>query len=221
MSAALLLANAQLAGLPMDRGPLDWFRATGIIGYVLLLLGVVGLVVAVRRHLEMRAARLAPEPLQKALEIAIRERQVDAAAAQSAASGTLLGTLVAAGLALRAGGLDEMLANVERTTARETMRLGNRVAHLARLGGSVLLIGFFGTTEAVISVCSVIGSLKAPVPSDFYIGVAEALCCLALALLIAFACFVAFFLLDSRLTRRTIEVREIAEEIVHSAARVG
>ncbi len=201
--------------------PFDWFRATGFVGYVLLLLGVAGLVVAVRRHLEMRAARLAPEPLQKALEIAIRERQVDAAAAQSAASGTLLGTLVAAGLALRAGGLDEMLANVERTTGRETMRLGNRVAHLARLAGSALLFGFLGTTIAVISVCNVLGAVKEPRTSDLYVGVGESLCCLAFALFVALACFVAFFLLDAKLTRRTLEVREIAEEIVHSAARVG
>jgi biopolymer transport protein ExbB len=221
VAAASLFACSLLAAVAPGRSAFDWFRATGVVGYVLLLMGAAGLVIAVRRHLDMRAARLAPEPLQKALEIAIRDRQVDSAAAQSAASGTLLGTLVAAGLALRAGGLDEMLANVERTTARESLRLGNRVAHLARLGGSVLLFGFLGTTEAVISVCSVLGSLKAPLPSDLYIGVAEALCTLALALFIAFACFVAFFLLDSKLTRRTLEVREIAEEIVHSAARIG
>ncbi len=48
----------------------------------------------------------------------------------------MLGELVASGLYLRGAGLDEMLANVERTAAKELLRLGNRIANLARLGGS-------------------------------------------------------------------------------------
>ena len=218
---ALNLLAASLLQNLRERSTFAWFQAMGISGWVLLLLGAVALCVAVRRLLELRTARLAPETLQKSLEIALRDRQVDAAAAQAASSGTLLGTLVAAGLALRAGGLDEMLAHVERTTGRESLRLGNRVANLARLGGSALLFGVLSTVIAVITVCSVISQLKAPVPSDFYIGLAESLCCLAFGLFIAFACFVAFFVLDARLTRRTLEVREIAEEMVHAAARVA
>jgi hypothetical protein len=55
--------------------------------------------------------------------------------------------VIGSGLYLREAGLDEMLANVERGAAKESLRLGNRVANLARFGsGAVLLIGLFGTT---------------------------------------------------------------------------
>ncbi|MSR45773.1 MAG: hypothetical protein EXS13_01680 [Planctomycetes bacterium] len=214
----LLAATATGAAPQGSRGPIELFQATGFVGYVRLALGIAGLVATVRRNLELRPERLAPEPLQKSLELAIHAKKIDVAAAQASASATLLSTLVAAGLALRAGGLDVMLANVERATARESQCLGNQVA---RLGGTVLLFGFLGTTIAVISVCTVLGSLKEPLPSDLYIGIGEALTCMAFALLVALCCFAAFFLLDGKLTRRTLAVREIAEEILHSAARAG
>jgi len=111
-------------------------------------------------------------------------------------------------------GLDEMLANVERATTRESLRLGNRVANLARLGGVVLLVDLFGTTAGLMSTLQVIEILKEPTVSDFVRGILEALVCAALGLVVALFCFVAFFWLDARLTQRCLEVRDIAEELV-------
>ena len=119
---------------------------------------------------------------------------------------------------MRKAGLDEMLANVERAATKESLRLGNRVANLARLGGVALLVGVFGTTTGLMNTLFLIARLKAPVPGDFTRGIGEPLASTALGLMVALFCFVAFFWFDSRLTQRVLAVREVAEEMMRDAA---
>jgi biopolymer transport protein ExbB/TolQ len=121
---------------------------------------------------------------------------------------------------LHAGELDAglALANVERATARASLGFGNRVANLGRLGGIALLVGLLGTVVSLMSSLQVIGALAAPTIHDFVAGILQALVCSALGLLVALFCFVAFFCLDARLTRGTLAVRDIAEDLVCDAA---
>src|SRR5215831_17725983 len=205
----LSLARLLVAGGGADHSLLNLFRSTGFIGPLMVIAGVVALVMAIRRWSELRTSRLAPEPLQRSVEIKIHDRQLDAALHDAVASRTFLGEVVGSGLYLREAGLDEMLANVERGAAKESLRLGNRVANLARFGSAVLLVGFFGTTMALIYVMLRIAELKTPTVNDFVVGIGEALVCMAFALFIALFCFGSFFVLDSRLTQRTLVVREI------------
>jgi biopolymer transport protein ExbB/TolQ len=107
-----------------------------------------------------------------------------------------------------------MLGGVERAAAREALRLGNRVAMLARLGGIALLVAVLGATTAVMSMLRAIGALERPAVADFVQGLAPAFTCLALGLLVALVCYVAFFWLDASLTRRVLGVRDTAEELM-------
>jgi len=214
-----------VAALREPQSMTSLFQSTGIVGPLMLLAGAITFVVAVRRWLELRPSRLAPESLQRSLELKLHDGQHGAALQAALESKTLLGELVAAGLRLRAGGLDEMLANIERATGKESLRHGNRVANLSRWGGAVLLIGLWGTTAGLISTMAVLSRLKDPTTSDFVTGIGESLVCVAVALLVALFCFGAFFLMDSKLTRQLLAVREIAEEMareaVESAPRAG
>lgn len=197
---------------------LQLFQATGFTGPLLVLLGLVALVMVIRRIVELRVTRLAPLELQKSLERAVHGGALDTALAQAMGSRTCLGQLVAAALQLRSAGLDEMLANVERAAARESMRYQNRIANLARAGVVILLIGVLGTVMGLISAASVLSMLKTLLPSDVVLGIGEALTCTAFALVVALFAFGAYFWLDSRLVQRVLAVREMAEEMAHEAA---
>jgi|SRR5580765_6467696 len=94
--------------------------------------------------------RLAPPRLLHALEQAVASGEVAVAGAHATANGSPLGSLVARGLQLHAGGLDEMLANCERAAMQEMLRLGDRIAAIARLGAMVLLLGALGTVLALL-----------------------------------------------------------------------
>lgn len=199
----------------------DLFNSTGFVGPLLLLAGLVALAIAIRRWIELRPARLAPLALQRELEAQIHGRELAPALERAKSSRTVLGELVAAGLYLRKAGLDEMLANVERTSAKEAQRLGSRVANLARLGGVAFLIGLFGTTMGLINSGLVILTLKDPLLRDFILGIGESLMCTALGLFVALFCFIAFFWFDAKLTPRMLAVRDIAEDAMRDAAEKG
>jgi biopolymer transport protein ExbB len=218
-SAIALQSNAgQPSGVYTPPSSAHLFAATGPIGPLMLLASAAALFIVIRRSLELRASRLAPAELERTLDAAVHAGQLDQGLERAVASPSLLGELVAAGLYLRKAGLDEMLANVERAATKESLRQGNRVANLARLGGVALLVGVFGSTTGLMSTFFVIAQLKAPVPGDFTRGIGESLASTALGLMVALFCFVAFFWFDSRLTQRVLAVREVAEEMMRDAA---
>ncbi len=197
------------------------FAAAGFVGPLMGVAGLAAVVMVIRRALELRPERLAPGPLQRELEARIHRGELAAGLERAEASQTLLGGLVAAGLYLRQAGLDEMLANVERSAAKESLGLGNRIANLARLGGIALLGGVFGTVIGLMSMLQVIQSLQEPRVADFAQGIGQALVSTALGLAVALLCYVAFFWLDARLARCTLAVRGIAEELLREAAEQG
>jgi biopolymer transport protein ExbB len=215
------MPSAEMVLAPAVAHVRSFFELALTSGFILPLLtiaGITGIVLALRRWLELRPGRLAPEELQRSLEGKLHGADLEGGLELAAGSRTVLGDLVASGLHLRRAGLDEMLANVERATTRESLRLGNRVANLARLGGVALIVGLFGTILGLMNTLQVIEVLKEPTVADFVTGVSESLACVALGLLVGLFCFVAFFWLDSCLTQRALAVRDLAEELVRDAA---
>lgn len=212
------LVDAVLTQSPRPRDFVELFQSTGLFGPLLVLLGAVALVLAVRRWLELRSKSLAPEALQRSLERSLRDGKPAEGLEQATASRSCLGDMVAAGLQLRAAGLDEMLANVERTAIKASLRFSNRIANLGRLGVVVLLVGLLGTVLCLMNTMGVLALLAEPRVSDVFSGLVEALTCTALGLAIGLPCFAAQFLLENRLARRTLDVREIAEELMSAGA---
>ena len=218
ISAAFPVLLQQSSFTPRPRGLLTLFQATGFFGPLLVLLGASALVLAIRRWLELRPERMAPERLQQSLEAALRDGSWRKGLELAEASGTCLGEVVAAGLQLQAVGLDEMLANVERTAVRESLRYSNRIANIARLGLIILLVGVLGTVMSLVTAISVLEMLKSPTLMDIVYAVGESLICTVLGLSVALFTFIAYFVLESRLVHRTLVVREIAEELMQAAA---
>lgn len=194
-------------------------REAGFAGPVLLLFGAVAATKAVRRWVALRPSAVAPETLQRGLEHAVRAGQLDQAMALATASPTPLGRFVAAGLQLRAGGLDEMLANCERAAMKEAMLRQSAAAGLARFGTLLLLFSVFGTVLGLMSTLEFLGAVKEPTLHDAIVGIRESLGVAAIGLFLVLACFVAWSLLSSRAVLAVHRVREIAEEIVGEAGR--
>ncbi|HEX6811944.1 MAG TPA: MotA/TolQ/ExbB proton channel family protein [Planctomycetota bacterium] len=194
-----------------------YFACTGFVGPLLLVLGGIAVVLAVRRSLELRLSAMAPENVQRLLEQWVREGQSDQALAQANASRTTLGELVAAGLLLRGTSLDEMLANTERGSVKESLRMQARVVVLARLGTTILLVALLGTVMGLMSMMSALAAIKQPLVGDFATGIGESLASTAIGLLFALCCYQAYGALSARVVTRLLHVREIAEELLVAA----
>jgi len=212
-------SQAPSPAMPPPRGLLELFFCTGFVGPVLLLLGGIAVWKAIRRWLELRPSAMAPDALQRSLERAVREGQVDQAIAQAGASRTALGDLVSAGLLLRDAGLDEMFANTERAALKESLLRQARAVGIARLGTTILLLGLLGTVTGLMNMMATLARLKAPTFQDIVIGIGESLASTAIGLLFTLGCGAAYALISSRSVTRLLRVREIAEELLVEAAR--
>ena len=195
------------------------FQSTGFVGILMLVCGVVGIVMIVRRIADLRMERIAPPDLLRQVERAAAAHDLDSLSASASASRSCVARLLTAGLQLRAHGVDEMLAHLERTAAGEALRLGNRIANLSRLAVCALLLGMFGTTTGIISTLLVIKSIKAPTANDFAIGICESLVSIAFGSLVALVSFIAFYCLDHRLTRRTLDATASARDLLIAATK--
>ena len=197
------------------------FMSTGFVGILLLVLALAGAVAFVRRTRELRRAALAPPTLLGAVSPLIASGSADRALDLASADPSFLGRALAGALLLQGAGQDEMLANLERVAARETLERGNRIAHLVRLGVVSLLVGFLGTTLGLIAALGVLRRMKAPSASDFAGAVGESLASSAFGLLVSVLLFVAFFVLDHRLTKRAAETIATAERALSPLLRAA
>jgi biopolymer transport protein ExbB/TolQ len=198
---------------------LQLLASAGFIGPLLVLAALAGLIMFLRRHRALRMTTLAPPALSKSLEPLLAKREIDRALDVAAGNGSLLGQIVEAALLVGTAGPDEMLANLERVAARESLNGGNRVAHLARLGVLAVLIGLFGTTISLISASIALRAMKAPTLSDLAGAIGESLVCAALGLLVALLLFTGFYFLDHRLARRSLATIAIAEDLLRPLIR--
>jgi biopolymer transport protein ExbB/TolQ len=214
---ALLWQDGKTAP-PPPRTFATQFLGLGFVGPLLVLLALWGAVLCWRRRADLYPVRLAPPRLLQALEHALASGEIAVAGAHASASMSSLGSLVARGLQLHAGGLDEMLANCERAAMQEMLRLGDRIAAIARLGAIVLLLGALGTVLALLSAADRLGVMRDARVQDYTAAVGEALTNIAFAAFAALLLFAAFFALQSRLVHRLLAVRETAEDLLRRAA---
>lgn len=197
------------------------FASTGFVGILLFLVAVVGAVSFLRRVFELRLSVMAPPLLRRSLEPLLTNGEIQRALDVAAGSGTYLGRIVCGALLMHGTGEDEMLANLERVASRETLQRANRVAQLVRLGVMAILLGFLGTTIALISAADVLKAVAAPTPAQFTSAIGDSLPSCAFGLFFALLLFGAFFSLDHHLTRRGLATIGIAEEMIREVLRPG
>lgn len=195
------------------------FASTGFVGILLLITAVTGAVMFVRRVLELRQTALAPPSLTQAVGPLLARGQVDRALDAASASSSFLGQTLEGALLLHGAGEDEMLANLDRVAARETLQRGNRISHLVRLAVITLLLGFLGTALGLIAGLSMTRRMKDPTASDFAGSIAEALASSAFGILFAILLFAGFYFLDHRLTRCSLGVIAEAQALLRPVLR--
>lgn len=197
----------------------DYFVSTGVVGPVLVVLFVTAVVLTIRRWRALASATMAPESLQRHLEIAVRQGEAEQTLAQARASRSLLGDLVAAGLQMRGAGLDDMLANCERAAIKESLERQARAVVVSRLGTTILLLSIAGTVTGLMSTMAVVSAMKDPAPNVLLVGIGESLASTAIGLVFALACYQLHGMLSSRAVTRLLAIRTIAEELLIEAAR--
>jgi biopolymer transport protein ExbB len=222
--ALACLAGPALAaeeGLKKEKSWLELFETTGVVGFLMLGVSMVGTALCIEHMVNLRREKLAPPALVSELEQLIQEEKYDEAVEVCDAEAGYLSSLIGAALRMRHAGYEEMIVGLEQAAAEETFKLNAKISYLSLLGNVAPLLGLLGTVTGMISSFQVIETLKAPTPGDLAKGVYESLVNTTMGLFIAIVFLTIYFLFKNKVTKMTLSMNLQAVDMLKHLAGQG
>ena len=223
-----LLAVVLMAGLALAQAEpevqkkslLELFKATGAVGYLMVLCSMTGTALVIEHAVNLRREKLAPAPLVQDLQALIDEEQYDEAIELCDQEGGYISNLVSSALRMRHAGYEEMIQGLEAAANEESFKLQSKISYLSLIGNVGPLLGLLGTVTGMISSFQVIEHLKAPTPGDLARGVYESLVNTTMGLFIGIVFLTAFFVFKNKVTKMTLSMNLLAVDLLKHLAAV-
>ena len=196
---------------------LSWmFRSLGwFFSIVFLLLSLTMVALIVINIVALRRQAIAPETLAEQFGQYLDENKFQEAYELAKEDESLLGRVLATGLARMPSGFDKATQAMEDVEQEETMRLEHQLGYLALIGNLAPMIGLFGTVVGMIASFHAIASGgAAPSPQKLAEGIATALFTTELGLAIALPALAAFDILKNRLSRFVLDVAVVSDSFM-------
>lgn len=211
MFLLLLLATASLAqDAPAEpiSGPatrqtlLGHIQAGGVIGYIIILLSVVGIALVVDAFLRLKDEKLVPPPLaEQAQQFAGRGRFSELLAICKTHD-SLLARVLAAALSQGNWGVEAVREAMQQQGEKEITGLRQRVGYIAFLAAIAPMLGLLGTVVGLIQSFEVLGQSKgAARPDELAVGISVAMVTTELGLIVAVPLMFFHMLLRDKVTR--------------------
>jgi biopolymer transport protein ExbB len=175
---------------------------TSVALFVMLLLGA-------------RRDNICPPQLVEVFEGHLNEKRWQEAYDVAKADESVLGQILAAGMAKMSIGYPQAIEAMQEVGEDENMKLEHRLSYLALIGSISPMVGLFGTVHGMIMAFDVIAtSNTTPKPSQLAQGVAVALFTTIVGLAIAIPVIGAFHVLKNRFARLMLEVGMITGNLM-------
>ena len=199
---------------PKKQNYLSWmFHALGwffTLVFALLSLAMVALIVM--NIVSLRRSVVAPPELTEQFGELLDENKFQEAYELAKDDESLLGKVLATGLARMPNGYEKATQAMQDVEQEETMRLEHQLGYLALIGNLAPMIGLFGTVVGMIaSFQAIAAGGSAPSPQKLAEGIATALFTTELGLAIALPALAAFDILKNRLARFILDVSVISD----------
>lgn len=198
---------------------LDFVRAGGTIGYVILFLSVVAVAFAVVLAIQIRASSLAPEHVVDGLTKLVKERRIDRAIAfcDDSENACFLGNIMAAGLTryMRSPfGALELKSALEEAGTEQVARLYRWTDALALIASIAPMLGLLGTVVGINGAFSTISRSQGFARPDQLAGdIALALVTTIMGLVLAIPATAALTFFRNRIDALASDVAAIADDI--------
>lgn len=163
--------------------------------------------VLVMNLLAFRRDAIAPQHLIEGFEANLNEKKFQEAFDLAKNDDSMLGHMLAAGMAKLQQGYDKAMEAVGEVGEAEAMKLEHRLSFISLVASIAPMVGLLGTVDGMVASFQVIARSSAqPKPSELAQGISMALITTLVGLVLAIPAIIAFNLLKNRLTRMTMEV---------------
>jgi biopolymer transport protein ExbB len=187
---------------------LGWlYRSLGL-RYVLIFLFLTfnGVALAVMIVLGLRRDLICPDLLATAFEAKLNEKQYQEAYELAKNDPSVLGKVLAAGMAKLSEGYDATVEAMQEVGEEQNMKLEQRNGYIALIAQIGPMFGLLGTVDGMVQAFDVISrSNVTPKPSELAQGIGTALVTTVVGLWIAIPCIAFYHVVRNRLAGLILE----------------
>lgn len=199
------------------------YRSLGL-RYVVVFLFISFCMVAlwVMNLLAIRRESILPTALIQGFEAHLNEKRYQEAFELAKSDDSMLGQILAAGVANLSGGYDKAMGAMQEVGEEETMKMEHRLGYVALIGQIGPMFGLLGTVDGMVTAFDVIAkSSVTPKPSQLAVGIGTALVTTVVGLCIAIPCITYYTILRNRLQKLLLEVGVVSESLMNRFSNVG
>lgn len=195
-TGAVLLAGGALAqdraAEPTEKEPassksmLDFLRAGGPVGYVIIALSFLGAGLVIESFIRVKDDKLIPPPLVQQSEELIGKGRFSEILNVCKAGDSMLHRILAFAFSQGQLGMDAVREAMQESGTREVTRLQQRVGYIGFIASVAPMLGLLGTVTGMIRSFNVLGMAKgAARPDELAVGISEAMVTTCMGLVVA------------------------------------
>jgi biopolymer transport protein ExbB len=190
-------------------------RASGIFGFLILLVSFLMVSLIAMQLLQLRRDNYLPQAFVEQFERLLNEKNYQAAYEAAKGNDSFIGKVLAAGMARLSRGYDDAVQGMQEVGDEETMSMEHSIGYLALIASVAPMLGLLGTVQGMVSSFQVIAtSTTSPKPYELADGIATALFTTLEGLVVAIPAMVCYSLFKNRLAKFTMECGFVAEELM-------
>ena len=165
------------AAKPKMESFLAWMiRASGIFGFLIMLVSFVMVALIMMLGLQLRRDNFLPASFIEQFEQRLQAKDYQGAYETAKGSDSFTGRILASGMGRLSRGFEEAEAGMQEVGDDETMAMEQKIGYLALIGSIAPMLGLLGTVQGMVLSFQVIAtSATSPKPSELADGIATAL----------------------------------------------
>lgn len=197
----------------------ELFKATGIVGIVIVLLSICGTALSIQYGMELREQNVLPPYLVQEIDQLVEEEDYEGAASLCEKGDCYFAKILMAGFqAVGVGDAHAPIEAMELAATEETFKMNAKVSYVNLIGNLGPLVGLLGTVTGMISSFQVIATLKSPTPKDLAEGVYESLVNTTMGLALALVFMTVYFVYKNKIQKLTLQANSIAHDVLKRVA---
>jgi biopolymer transport protein ExbB len=207
-------------GAPADgdggrKSLLDFVRAGGIVGYVIIALSAAGVALVIDAAVHLKADKLIPPSLAAEAERLARGGRFGELRTLCQASDSVAARVLRSGLGQGQLGVEAVREAIREQGTREVTRLQQRVGYIGLIASVAPMLGLLGTVVGMIGSFDVLGTGKgASRPDELAVGISKALVTTCMGLVVAVPLIFLHSYFRDRVTRIAQELSALCERVL-------
>lgn len=197
-------------------------RASGIFGFLIMLVSFVMVALIVMLALQLRRDNYLPAATIEQFEQKLNSKDYQGAFETAKASDSFVGRLLSAGMGRLRDGFEAAESGMQEVGDDETMTMEQKIGYLSLIGSIGPMLGLLGTVQGMVMSFQIIAtSTTSPKPYELADGIATALFTTLEGLIVAIPAMSAFMFFKNRFSRYMMEAGHIVNNLMGRFQNMG